>query len=182
MALKELIEGCCNNDRKSQKEIYELLAGKLYSSSLKYASSEEDAQDILQDSFITIFKKVKQFNHKGSFEGWCRRIVVNEALGRYRKNKLRTVSDERLLNIEAEVDEEDAEKIELNYLLNLIHELPDRYRLVFSLYALDGYSHKEIAELMEITVGTSKSNLSRARNLLQEKVQNWRSNNKSSAI
>ena len=182
MALKKLIEGCCNNDRKSQKEVYELVGKKLYSSSLKYAKNEQDAQDVLQDAFITIFKKIDQFNHKGSFEGWCRRIVINTALARYRKNRLRTVGDDQLVQIEAEVEEEQLENVTLRELLHFIQELPERYRLVFTLYAMDGYTHREIADMMEISEGTSKSNLSRARGLLQIKINEWRDNKSSSAI
>lgn len=182
MALKKLIEGCCNNDRKSQKEIYELVGKRLYSSSLKYAKNEHDAQDVLQDAFITIFKKIHQFNHKGSFEGWCRRIVINTALARYRKNKLRTVGDDELISIAAEVEEEELERISLDEMLHFIQQLPERYRLVFTLYAMDGYSHREIGQMMEISEGTSKSNLSRARGLLQTKINEWRDNNSSSAI
>lgn len=179
MIPSHLIEACCSNDRKAQRDVYNLLSGKLYGSSLKYASCEQDAQDILQDAFITIFKKVHQYNNKGSFEGWCRRIVINTALGRYRKNKIKTVNEDRIVNLEIDVSVEDVSDISLQQLLQFIQELPSRYRMVFSLYTLDGYSHKEIAELMEITVGTSKSNLSRAKVSLQEKVNNWREANNS---
>ncbi len=176
-----LIEACCSNDRKAQRDVYNILSGKLYSSSLKYASSNEDAQDILQDAFITIFKKIHQFNHNGSFEGWCRRIVINTALARYRSNKIKTVDEDRIRNLEVDVEVDEVEDISLKELLSLIQELPDRYRLVFSLYTLDGYSHQEIAEVMKISVGTSKSNLSRARLILQDKINTWRQINKSNA-
>jgi RNA polymerase sigma-70 factor (ECF subfamily) len=174
-----LIEACCSNDRKAQKGVYNILSGKLYSSSLKYASSNEDAQDILQDAFITIFKKIEQFNHKGSFEGWCRRIVINTALAKYRSNKIKTVDQDRIINLEVEIEVEEVSEISLNALLEFIQELPDRYRLVFSLYTLDDYSHQEIADLMQISVGTSKSNLSRAKVILQEKINTWRQANSS---
>lgn len=179
MIPKYLIEACCKNDRNAQKDVYNMLSGKLYSSCLKYGSSEQDAQDILQDAFITIFKKMDQFHHKGSFEGWCRRIVINTALARYRKNKIKTVEDDRVINLEIEVEVEEVPDISLQQLLEFIQELPERYRLVFSFYTLDGYSHKEIADLMDITVGTSKSNLSRAKVSLQEKINNWREANNS---
>lgn len=182
MALKQLIENCKKNDRKSQKEIYELYAAKLYGSCLKYAATEQDAQDVLQDAFITIFKKIDQYKDKGSFEGWCRRIVINKALGKYRKNKLRTVGEDRLINIEADVEVKEVDDVALDDLLKFVRELPERYRLVFSLYVMDGYSHKEIAQMMEISEGTSKSNLSRARGLLQDKITVWRNSDRSSAI
>jgi RNA polymerase sigma-70 factor (ECF subfamily) len=122
----------------------------------------------LQDSFITIFNKIGQYNHKGSFEGWMKRIVINTALQKYRtKSMLSLVTEEIPDEVIVEVDEE---TVSLDYLLSIIQELPDRYRMVFNLYVLDGYSHKEIAEKLTITEGTSKSNLSRARLILREKL------------
>lgn len=179
MIPSSLIEACCSNDRKAQRDVYNLLSGKLYSSSLKYASSNEDAQDILQDSFIIIFNKINQFNHNGSFEGWCRRIVINTALARYRSNKIKTVDESKIVNLEVDVEVEDVPDISLKELLGLIQQLPDRYRLVFSFYTLDGYSHQEIADLMGISIGTSKSNLSRAKVILQNKINAWREINNS---
>ena len=127
------------------------------------------AEDNLHDSFITIFNKIKQYKGKGSFEGWLKRLTVNVCLQKYRKkNVLNVVTDEYPDKIEVELEEE---SLPLRYLLQLIQELPDRYRLVFNLYVLDGYSHKEIAELLEISIGTSKSNLSRARLNLKEKIE-----------
>ncbi len=136
---------------------------------LKYSSNKQQAEDNLHDSFITIFSKIEQFKNKGSFEGWLKRITVNTCLQKYRKQTvLNIVTDQYPDKIDVEVDEEN---VSLQYLLKLIQELPNRYRMVFNLYILDGYSHKEIAELLHISVGTSKSNLSRARLKLKEKIE-----------
>lgn len=135
---------------------------------LKYSRDYQDAEDVLQDSFIIIFNKINQYKRKGSFEGWIKRITINVALQKYRqKTRLEVVRSDAVSN-EVYVDVE--EDIETDFLLNLVQQLPDRYRLVFNLYVLDRFSHKEIAEMLEISEGTSKSNLSRARAILQEKV------------
>ena len=169
MSLKKLIEKCKQGDLKAQSEVYQLFAGKLFALCLKYSKNYQEAQDNLQDGFITIFKKMHQYQFKGSFEGWLKRIVVNTALQKYRKkNVLNLISDEFPDKIEVEVDET---TVSLDYLLRIIQELPNRYRLVFNMYVLDGYSHREIAEMLEISEGTSKSNLSRARQILKRKVE-----------
>lgn len=176
MVLDELIHKCKDNNRKAQKEIYDRLSTTLYTSCLKYARNREDAQDILQDAFITIFKKIDQFNHKGSFEGWCRRIAVNTALMKYRGAKVVNLVHEEQIKDEALDIQEEVQELDLNILLQMVQELPDRYRMVFSLYVLDDYSHKEIAQMLNISEGTSKSNLARARYNLKEAIQQWRNN------
>lgn len=179
MVLKELINECRNNNRKAQKELYDRFSSNLFASCLKYAPNYEEAQDILQDTFITIFKKIDQFKDEGSFEGWCRRIAVNTALQHYRKKKVFNLVNED--QIKDEEVEEETDDIDLKNLLAMVQQLPDRYRMVFSMYVLDGYSHKEIARSMNITEGTSKSNLARARLHLKEMINTWRSNNNSNA-
>jgi RNA polymerase sigma-70 factor (ECF subfamily) len=136
---------------------------------LKYSRNKQEAEDNLQDAFITIFDKIDQFRFQGSFEGWMKRIVINTTLQTYRqKNVLNLVEDNLPEEVEVEVDDN---TISLDYLLKIIQELPERYRMVFNLYVLDGYSHKEIADLLGIVEGTSKSNLSRARLILKEKIE-----------
>ncbi|KEZ92514.1 RNA polymerase sigma factor [Nonlabens ulvanivorans] len=180
MVLKELINECKKHNRKAQKEIYDRFSGNLFASCLKYAPNYEEAQDVLQDTFIVIFNKIDQFKDDGSFEGWCRRIAVNTALQRYRKKKVfNLVNEDQIKDVQDEVEE--IEDIDLNSLLNMVQQLPDRYRMVFSMYVLDGYSHKEIASMMEITEGTSKSNLARARQHLKEMINKWRINNNCNA-
>ena len=169
MGLDKLIKQCANNDRKAQKEIYQLFAGKLFSICLKYSKNKQEAQDNFQDGFIVIFDKIGQFNFKGSFEGWLKRVMINTVLLKYRKkNVLNIVTEEIPDEVIVDVDDDE---ISLDFLLNLINELPDRYRMVFNLYALDGYSHKEISEMMLIAEGTSKSNLARARAILKQKIE-----------
>lgn len=169
MGLDKLIKQCANNDRKAQKEIYQLFAGKLFSICLKYSKNKQEAQDNFQDGFVTIFEKIGQFNFKGSFEGWIKRVMVNTILLKYRKKNVLSIVTEEIPD-EVVVDIDDDE-ISLDYLLNLIQELPDRYRMVFNLYVLDGHSHKEIAKMLQIAEGTSKSNLARARGILKQKIE-----------
>lgn len=138
---------------------------------LKYSRNYQDAEDTLQDSFLVIFDKIDQYKNKGSFEGWLKRITINTALQKYRKKApLQIVKEVSFEENTDEIDFED-EKINVDYLLKLIQELPDRYRLIFNLYVLDNYSHKEISELLNISEGTSKSNLSRARKILKDQIE-----------
>lgn len=172
MSLEQLIISCKKNDAKAQSQIYKLFSGKLFSLCLKYSSNYADAQDNLQDAFVTIFKKINQYSNKGSFEGWIKRITINTALQRYRTHGvLDIVNDDQIEDVTIDINDEN---ISLDFLLRIIQELPDRYRLVFNLYVMDDYSHKEIAEMMAISVGTSKSNLARARLILKEKIENYK--------
>lgn len=174
MSLDQLIQKCKKNDTKAQSELYKLFSSKLFTICLKYCKNRAEAEDNLQDSFVTIFKKVSQYNNKGSFEGWLKRVTINTALQRYRsKGVFDIVSEEKIEDVSVDVENED---VSIDFLLNSIQELPDRYRMVFNLYALDGYSHKEIAEMLNITTGTTKSNLARARMILKEKVTNYKAN------
>ncbi len=180
MSLDQLIYNCQKNDTKAQSELYELFSSKLFSICLKYSRNYAEAEDNLQDSFITIFKKIKQYKNKGSFEGWLKRITINTALQRYRKQKIfDIVNEDAIEDEEVDIDEND---VSLDFLLSCIQELPDRYRLVFNLYVLDGYSHKEISEMLEINLGTSKSNLARARVILKEKITTYTSGNNSQSL
>lgn len=170
--LELLIEKCKRNDAKAQGELYKLYANKLFTLCLKYSRNKVEAEDNLQDAFLTIYKKIGQFQYKGAFEGWIKRITVNTALQRYRdKSVLNIVDESRIEDTTIEIDDDD---VSLDFLLNCVQQLPDRYRLVFNLYALDDYSHKEIAELLDISVGTSKSNLSRARMILKDNVEKYK--------
>lgn len=169
MGLEQLITDCKRNDAKAQEQLYKLFAAKFFGVCLKYSTNYAEAQDNLQDGFIIIFKKIDQFNFRGSFEGWAKRIMVNNALQKYRTGVrfLEIVTEEIPEEEDLELDDDG---ISLDYLMSIIQELPDRYRLVFNLYVLDGYSHKEISEMLEITTGTTKSNLARARMILKEKI------------
>ncbi|MBQ4913469.1 sigma-70 family RNA polymerase sigma factor [Maribacter sp. MMG018] len=169
MPLEELIHKCKKGDRKAQEHLYRTYAGVLYGICLKYSRNKTEAEDNLHDSFMTIYDKIGQYKSKGSFEGWMKRITINTVLQKYRREEyLNVVND----NIEEEVKVENVyDDISLQTLLKYIQELPNKYRATFNLYVLDGYTHKEIGELMGTTVGTSKSNLARARMLLKEKIE-----------
>lgn len=173
MSLDQLIKKCKSNDTKAQSELYKLFSSKLFSVCLKYSRNYAEAEDNLQDAFITIFKKIDQYNNKGSFEGWLKRITINTALQCYRTQGVFDIVNDQLIEDET-VTIEDEEDISIDYLLQIIQELSDRYRLVFNLYVLDGYSHKAIAAMLKITIGTSKSNLARARQILKDKITNYK--------
>ncbi len=175
MGLEKLIQKCKKQDIKAQEELYRLYAQRLFGVCLKYSTNYQQAEDNLQDGFITIFKKISQYQDKGSFEGWMKRIIINTALQKYRKEKYLDIINEDLLEEqEIEIDEED---LPVDFLLKLIQELPPRYREVFNLYVLDGYSHKEISALLNISQGSSKSNLARARGILKERIESHHNNN-----
>jgi RNA polymerase sigma-70 factor (ECF subfamily) len=180
LSLKQLIENCKINDTKAQGELYKLFSGKLFAICLKYSRNYAEAQDNLQDAFLTIFDKIEQYKHKGSFEGWIKRITVNTVLQRYRNEKVFDIINENTADdVELEVDED---TVSIDYLLKIIQKLPDRYRLVFNLYVLDGYSHKDIAEMLEINIGTSKSNLARARLILKQNIEDYKSTRRSRTL
>jgi RNA polymerase sigma-70 factor (ECF subfamily) len=168
VGLEQLIADCKKNDSKAQEQLYKLFAAKFFGVCLKYSGNYAEAEDNLQDGFIIIFKKIDQFNFKGSFEGWAKRIMINNALQKYRNVRYLEIVNENIA--EEETLDIDDDNISLEYLIGIIQELPERYRLVFNLYVMDGYSHKEIAEMLGITTGTTKSNLARARMILKEKI------------
>lgn len=162
----ELIRLCVVNDTLAQNELYRKFAGKMMGVCMRYAKNREDAADILQDAFVKVFLNLKSFKGEGSFEGWIKRIMINTALKHYRKNlKFRNESD-----IEAAYDISFDNQI-INHmaaaeLVGYVQLLPDGYRTIFNLYAIEGYQHNEISEMLGISEGTSKSQLSRARSYL----------------
>ena len=176
MTLEELILNCKNQDLKAQEELYKKFSGILFSVCLKYSPNYHEAEDNLQDAFITIFNRIEQFKGKGSFEGWMKRVTVNTVLQKYRKQRVFNLSNEEQLE-EVVIEIED-NTVPLDFLLKIVQELPDRYRLVFTMYVLDDYAHKEISEIVGISVGTSKSNLARARGILKVKVEDYYKINK----
>jgi RNA polymerase sigma-70 factor (ECF subfamily) len=170
--IEEIRKGCIEGKHEAQEKLYKIFSGKMYAICLRYTGNSEDAQDVLQEGFIKIFQKMKQYNGTGSFEGWMKRIMVNNSLEKYRnKHHLHTVSSDDVEYIDHRDDNDVLDHISANDLMRLIQELTPQYRLVFNMYAIEGYSHKEIAEALSISEGTSKSNLSRARNILQHKIK-----------
>lgn len=170
-----LISGCRKQNRMAQQELYASYSGKMYSLCCRYVKSSMEAEDVLVGAFTKIFDKIDQFKGEGSFEGWIRRIVVNEALTWLRKNRSMYVETD-LEKADYEPDYKSAsDHLEAEDLLRMIQQLPTGYQIVFNLYAIDGYSHKEIAEQLNISENTSKSQLSRARVYLQKLLaqQEW---------
>lgn len=172
MDIKQLINDCKNNNRKAQEQLYRLYSPKLFAVCLKYSRNYAEAQDNLQDGFLLIFSKIEQFSFIGSFDGWLKRVMINNVLQQYRNETFLSLVKEDILD-DTEIEIHD-ENISLDYLLKIIQELPDRYRLIFNLYVLDGYSHQEIAEMLTINIGTSKSNLARAKMILREKIEHYK--------
>ncbi|KAF2327087.1 MAG: sigma-70 family RNA polymerase sigma factor [Flavobacterium nitrogenifigens] len=173
MNLDQIIKGCIKQNRKSQEELYNLYYKSLFVISLKYCQNDSEAEDNLHDAFIEIFTNIKNFKSTGSFEGWMKRILINKAISRYKKSFfLTSIKDDNI----PEIMIADTEmNYPIDYLLSLIQELPHQYRLIFNLYELDEYSHKEIAEMLSISESTSKSNLHRAKSILKEKITSKRS-------
>lgn len=177
---EELITGCRKRERNAQKALYDTYSSKMYGLCYRYLKDAMEAEDVLIVAFTRIFERIDQFKGEGSFEGWIRRIVVNEALTCLRKR--------RTMHLETELKEADyqldyknlEDHLEAEDLMQLINALPTGYRIVFNMYAIDGYSHKEIADSLGISENTSKSQLSRARTYLQKalKEQEWMADKK----
>ena len=170
MTLDQTIAGCKKQDIIAQANMYKLLAPKMFGVCLKYSRNYQEAQDHLQDGFLLVFEKIKKFDNKGSFEGWAKRVIINNILLQYRDKTFLEIVSDQIPDLEEELELE-TDAVSMDFLLQIIQELPDRYRLVFNLYAIDDYSHKEISEHLKISIGTSKSNLSRAKNILKQKIE-----------
>lgn len=172
MGIEALIQACKKNDVRAQEQIYRLFGPKMFAVCLKYSKDYEAAQDHFQDGFLIVFAKIGQFDFKGSFEGWMKRVMINNILQQYRNVSPLQLSEHHLPveSPESEIEDQD---VPLEYLLQIVQELPHRYRLVFNLYVIDGYAHKEIAEMLTISIGTSKSNLARARMILRDKIETY---------
>lgn len=167
----EMVEGCRKGSAQMQRRVYDTFSPRMYGLCLRYIREDFEAEEIMINGFMKVFTKIEQFKSEGSFEGWIRRIMVNECLNYLRKKKwmyaevdIENVSD----SIEHSSYESDLDTEEL---MGLIDELPTGYRTVFNLYAIEGYSHKEVAKMLNISENTSKSQLSRARALLQKSVE-----------
>lgn len=167
---EELIDGCRRQNRQAQKRLYEQYSSKFYALCCRYVKDKMEAEDVLITAFTKILDKIDQYTGEGNFEGWMRRVMVNEALSYLRKHKNMYLET----TIEAANYEPDYNKLENQLeaedLMKLIETLPSGYKIVFNMYAIDGYSHKEIAEQLGITESTSKSQLSRARTALQKSL------------
>lgn len=169
--LDQYIRKCVKNDREAQLKIYQLYSPVLYGLCLKYMRNTDDAKDVFQEAFVIAFQKMEQYKFEGSFEGWLKRIFINKLLETLNKRKKGVLFlDVYETDIAEEEEEIELVPIEQEKLLEYIQELPDQYRTVFNLYVFEKMKHKEIAQLLEINEGTSKSNLNRAKSILKKKI------------
>lgn len=168
--LTKIIRESASGNLAAQEKLYRQFAPKMFGVCLRYAKDATEAEDMLQEGFIKVFTNIKKFREEGSFEGWIRRIMVNVSLEKYRKQHLvHPVEDVGIYDTLSESGDI-IEQISADELIGLIRDLPPRYRMVFNLYVMEGMNHKEISEEMQISVGTSKSNLARAREILKQKI------------
>jgi RNA polymerase sigma-70 factor (ECF subfamily) len=177
----QLIETCIAGERKSQKQLYDLFAPKMFSICLRYSKNQMDAEDVLQEGFVKLYNNLHRFRGEGSFEGWVRRIFVNTAIEHIRRKNLNTTVGEGLENSIADKYHNALDNLYKKDIINSSLTLSDGYRTVFNLYAVEGFSHKEIALKLGITESTSKSQFSRAKAILRNIIQN-KSAKKSTAI
>ena len=168
--LDKLIKECAAGKQQAQANLYHMFSPKMYGVCLRYAKDASEAEDSLQEGFLKVFTNIKSFRNEGSLEGWIRRIMVNVSLEKYRKQYMLQPVEDVSVYEKGAYSDDIISNISANDLLEMIQELPPRYKLVFNLYVMEGMSHQEIAKEMNITEGTSKSNLARARMILQQKV------------
>jgi RNA polymerase sigma-70 factor (ECF subfamily) len=169
MTDEQIASGCKSSDAIAQKALYDKFSRKMFGVCLRYAKGREEAEDFLQEGMITVFQRISSFNQDGSLEGWVRRVLVNTCLEHLRKQKLQWVNID-----EVEEGAEDGftmEKINIKDLLEVINALPTGFKAVFNLYAIEGFTHKEIAEMLSISEGTSKSQYARAKAVLIKKIE-----------
>lgn len=170
MTEPELIEGCRQKNRKAQKLLYDLHAPVMFGVCMRYVKNREDSEDIMIEGFFKVMTNIHQYNGSGSFQGWIRRIMVNESLMFLRKqHNFRLTVEVNNIEIKSQVNVED--ELSAQDIINLLEKLPTGYRTVFNLYVLEGYKHREIAELLEISINTSKSQLILAKKRMQSLIK-----------
>lgn len=167
----QIIEGCVKCNRKAQKMLFDKYSPVLFAICLRYSKNREEAEDVLQEGFVKIYSNIKQYKGNGSFEGWLKKIMVNTAISNYR-NSLKYYYHEEIGDLSEDISDEGEPEYEYSFadLMRIINELPDGYRVIFNMYVIEEYKHKEIAEILDIDVGTSKSQFSRAKKMLQKKL------------
>jgi len=169
--LKQIIKESAKGDVRAQEKLYRMFASKMFGVCLRYSKDTTEAEDNLQEGFIKVFSNIKSFRHEGSFEGWMRRIMVNVSLEKFRKQQVMYPVEDISIYEGQHLSNDILSDISARELIELIQELTPRYRMVFNLYVMEGLSHDEISKELGISVGTSKSNLARARNILKGKVK-----------
>jgi len=173
---KQIIEGCIRHDRRSQQELYDRYSRFLLGVCLRYSTDKAEAEDILQESFLKIYFNIREYSGTGSFTGWLRKVAVNTAITHYHKNlKYRYHIDiEEYVTVETGVISFEEDFFTSDELYKVLNELPAGYRMVFNMYAVEGYKHKEIAEILGIDTNTSKSQYSRAKAVIRDKLEKLR--------
>lgn len=168
---ESIIKDCKANNRGAQEKLYQTYYRYAMSISLPYVNSEDEAQEVVNDGFIKVFMNIHQYDKKRSFKGWFRRILINTAIDTFRKNKSHYNQIEFGETQIGNFDDNIIDRMSAEEILDLVQHLPQAYKIVFNLYVIEGYKHHEIAKILNISVGTSKSNLSKARNKLKESIQ-----------
>ena len=184
--IHNIIEGCKKKDREAQRKLYEMFSPKLYAIAIRYTGNTEDAKDLLHDGFIKIFGKINKYTYNGSFDGWIQQVFVNFVLDFLKKKRLLYYNDELKNEKYNEIfdenfytiEEKEISKLKEEVLLKIIEKLSPKYRIVFNLYVLEGYSHKEIAKFLNISESTSKSNFFRAKQKLRKMIEEYLKNRK----
>lgn len=177
--LKEIIHACQKGEKRAQEQLYRQFSQKMYAVCLFYSGSKSEAEDYLHNGFIKVFQKINTYQEKGLFEAWMRKVFMHTALEKHRRQKWESsLSEKENFLIDENTTPDVLSQLSAKELLAFIQQLTPAYRMVFNLYAIEGYSHKEIARMLEISEGTSKSNLSRARVILQQKVERYYSEKK----
>lgn len=169
MTEQQLVDGCIREDRKCQEQLWNLYASKLLTVSIRYCQNREDAEDVLMEAFVKIFDNMTAFRGQSSLETWMRRIVVNTSINKIRSRKFTESIDNEALHIG--YSDQSFEAMDAKALMKMLETLPVGYRMVFNLFAVEGYSHKEIADLLKIDEGTSRSQLAKARKALQDMIE-----------
>ncbi len=170
--LSDIIKGCQKGKASAQRQLYHGYAAKMFAVCLRYCKDKTEAEDCLQEGFIKVFNNIDKYGFKGSFEGWVRRIMVNTVIEMYRKKQPELLVDEFPMLAESTAEEVYDSSFSHDELMEMVQELPPKYKLVFNLYVMEGFSHAEIAETSGISIGTSKSNLARARQWLKKSIEN----------
>ena len=172
---EELIKMCMKGDRRCQNIIYDILSLKMMAVCFRYSRNKEDAEDTLMEGFLKVFENIRQFRNEGSFEGWVRKIIVNTAITKFKKsNALAKIVSIENIHFSIKSDENTIDELGAKYLMEMIQQLPPAYQMVFNLYSFEGMKHKEIAEKLGISEGTSKSNLFDARAILKKTIDRIR--------
>lgn len=171
MSEADIIDGCIKGERKAQEQLYKVFASRMYAVCLRYAKDRMEAEDILQEGFVKVFQHIGKYQPNGPFGGWIRRVFINTAIEHYRRQVRNPIDNVDEVPDQNEVPDDAIDQMSVRELIQLISKMPDGYRQVFNLFAIEGYMHQEIAEMLGISVGTSKSQYSRARKYLQDSIK-----------